>query len=606
MAPAAPELDILRPRDPSLDDDSDCWEEFTIRDATVHESGDENALVSLLVAEAGFPLTVRGELERLDEPDYDLYLHDAKSYPRPIHIVVENVRQFAFGQDDGFSAIWAAGKSGWHRLQPAKKYKKIYDDMCEAVSVLYFVADAYKTERFEGRGKNRKLLKDYTAQELFAKYARDVLDTEDVEEAAERIYRHKDFLISSMLAGREGLAWSKYSLTKHLYKKFPDTVTTLRRRREALPESEAPAAKSRHTRAQSSDTTSAAASKPTRTRSTRQNSVEPQAKAASRSDDVRVRTTRQGSVETSSTLGSRGTRRGRAARTGKVEVISLDGTSDADGTIPEEPEEEDMEVDEELVAVMAPPKAKSMPSRRTRKNPNPVEPEPEHALEILATPAKDEESDEEIRAREQKNKSSLRPRASKASKSTSRNGGKGPREQIDEGEDEPDPPSSPLPGKRKHANERNEVGRRKPKRRDSRPHDDEGIDIPTSPDSSGADVDLPLRLSEVAHMEDPVQEDTWVCALDGCTHKVYASSHPDSQRLIREHYALHAYDDDERVQMVKKIEAPSLPVSRLMEKVKMRAKADGFPSSAASAPSMPENVRSRFGIAGQVGVVQKY
>ncbi|RMZ16423.1 hypothetical protein D0860_01034 [Hortaea werneckii] len=52
--------------------------------------------------------------------------------------------------------------------------------------------------------------------------------------------------------------------------------------------------------------------------------------------------------------------------------------------------------------------------------------------------------------------------------------------------------------------------------------------------------------SQLNHTADPLQENTWTCALDGCTHKIYLASEPGSQRLIREHYKLHAYDDDER------------------------------------------------------------
>ena len=608
MAPATPELDVLRERDPAVEDTND-WDEFVLTKAFVHEPGNERELVSLLVAEAGNPVTVVGTLEPLDADDHNLYLHKPKKDgAKKVTVILEDVRQFAFGEVDDSPALWAAGRAGWHQIHPSKQYKRIYDEMCEGVRILYYIVDAYRTERYEGRGKNRTLLKDYTAQEIFENYAREELDTEDTEVASAKIYSHKDFLISSMLAGREGLAWTKYPLCKHLYKRFPDTVAMLRKRREPPFEAKANSTRARHTRKNSADTTSTVTSKPPRTRSTRQNSVETVSTRNAKPEDARLRRTRQGSADTSSTTSSLKRKRTRAAKGGVIEVISLDGTSDASGSVQEVPEEQFMEAD--VARSRAPAKTKSAPTRRTRNNPTILEPEPEPAV----TPAKDSESDEEIRAREQKNKSSLRPRASKASKSAARNGGKGPKlDDHDGDEDEPDPPSSPLPGKRKHVDETDEtLHRRRPKRRNSRPHDDEGIDIPTSPDSSSGDMDLPLRL---AHIQDPVQEDTWVCALDGCTHKVYASSHPDSQRLIREHYALHAYDDDVRVQMVKKVEAPSLPVSRLMEKVKMRAKAEGFPGSISSShfgsagpgPDMPENVRSRFGVMGQIGgVVQRY
>ncbi|KAF2213898.1 hypothetical protein CERZMDRAFT_95926 [Cercospora zeae-maydis SCOH1-5] len=593
MPSAIPEVEVLRPRDPSAED-SDDWNEFTLTKAFVHATDDKRDLVSLLVAEAGHPVTVVGELEPLDEDEYDLYLHKPKTEPKRAKVELHDVRQFAFGEDDGQSAIWAAGKAGWHRLHPARKYEKIYREMCEAVQMLYYIVDAYKTERYEGKGKNKTLLKEYSAQEIFENYARDVLEVDDVEQGSTRVYKHKDFLISSMLAGREGLAWTKYPLCKHLYKRFPDTVAMLRKRREAPAEHQIPASKTRNSRKNDAESSSAPLQQ-SRTRLTRQTSVDTDLVTRARAEPGKARTTRQCSAEAGSSGATVKRKRGRPAKQAMSETASHDSASEASDAISAEPELEETQEDDE--PVMGPPKTR--PGRNTRRNPEPV------VLEILATPAKEEESDEEIRAREQKNKSSLRPRASKASKSAARNGGKGPEQQDDSSDDEPDPPSSPIPGKRKNEDHLEDLQRRWPKRRSSRPHDDEGIDIPTSPDSSGGDIDLPLGLTEVASVH-AVQEDTWVCALDRCTHKVHASSHPESQRLIREHYALHAYDDDERVQMVKKVEAPSLPVGRLMEKVKMQAKAEGFPGSHAAAPSMPDNVRSRFAPVGHSGVVQKH
>ncbi|KAI7307059.1 hypothetical protein KC326_g7716, partial [Hortaea werneckii] len=89
---------------------------------------------------------------------------------------------------------------------------------------------------------------------------------------------------------------------------------------------------------------------------------------------------------------------------------------------------------------------------------------------------------------------------------------------------------------------------------------------PTSPPPPTSDP------SQLSHTADPLQENTWTCALDGCTHKVYLASDPASQRLIRDHYKLHAYDDDERVRLVGRLQAPSLPVGHLMERVRLVAR----------------------------------
>lgn len=152
----------------------------------------------------------------------------------------------------------------------------------------------------------------------------------------------------------------------------------------------------------------------------------------------------------------------------------------------------------------------------------------------------------------------------------------------------------PEEGKRKHAQE---DSRRPHKRRSSESpdaededaeeeegggDDDEGIDIPASP------------ADDVPDNPDPVQENTWVCALAGCTHKVYLSHLPASQKLIREHYALHAYDDDERVRMVKRLAQPSLPIGHLMEKVRGQARMEGFPDSTVAVSRFGDGVTQRY------------
>ncbi|KXS94796.1 hypothetical protein AC578_4047 [Pseudocercospora eumusae] len=581
MANPTLELDLLAPRDPELQN-TDEWPELALTNAYAHLPGRPQDLVPILEAAAGYPLTVVGQLEPLEDEDQNLYLELPKGKAKRVPIVLEDVRMFSYGQlYDGTPAIWVAGKAGWYTFSPAEKYQSIYADMCEAVDALYFVADAYRTPRIKGRGKTKEILPDYTAAELFAKYAT-VLGSDDHSKGQEMIYKHKDFLMSSMLAGKEGLSWSRSAIYKHLHGKFPDVIAKARKREEPLGE-------------------------------TKESKPEKVSKPV-KSEQPKSRHTRKNSVDTTATTSTLKRKRVRPARNGPVEKLALDGTSDTSSTV--FGSESMVEEVEETVQEMPPPKTKGTNTRRTRQNVASIpeedsEPEPQ----AVATPAKDEDSDEEIRARNQKNKSSLRPRTSKASKSASCRGGKGPpRGDEDDGVNDLDPPS-PTSGKRKHEDgDEVEQVRRRPKRRNSKAHDDEGIDIPTSPEAASSTTsstdaidhttDLPVRPLKIGHVEDPVQEDTWVCALDGCTHKVYAASHPESQRLIREHYALHAYDDDERVQMVKKLQAPSLPVSRLMEKVKVQAKNDGFPGSAAG---MPENIKSRFGpeVIGS-GVVIRY
>jgi len=189
-----------------------------------------------------------------------------------------------------------------------------------------------------------------------------------------------------------------------------------------------------------------------------------------------------------------------------------------------------------------------------------------------------------------KRKSVLRPKAAKASKGAHPGRGASP-DDAECDQEVLDHLTSPTAGKRKL----DEDGEPRPsKRRNSQQEVDEGIDMPSSPDAPSPDTmsgameepshDLAVRLH---HRPDAIQEDTWICALDGCPHKVYRASQPESQGLIREHYALHAYDDDSRMQLVRRLRAPSLPVNHLMEKVRLQAKLEGFPGSKVAGTRFP-------------------
>ncbi|CZT14884.1 uncharacterized protein RCC_00823 [Ramularia collo-cygni] len=554
MPAAILEEDLLIPRS----NDENSWAEYELSSVQVHASASAsdsewtNTPVSLLHASIGNPLTVTGQLEPLDPSDADLLVPGVKLSNKRINLELNDVCTFSYGElGDGSVAVWAGGKSGWFKIRPGRAYRHVYQEIQEAVKLLYFVADSYKETRKEkgvGRGKKALMLPPYSALELAQKYALEFLGTNDADDAFDKFAEHKEFLIGSMLAGKEGLQWSTYPLWADMQGKFPEVFKELERRLRAKP----PKSKAKKPAAtDTSSTTKSSQPKPARPRK--------EAKGSAASSSAAISSKKQGRPRKNA---------------GAVDVITLsdsESSEEVTDTLVQAASDEPKE------SPQANPKQKF---RRTRNND--IETTPSLAI---ATPAKDDDdSDDEAQMR---NKSSLRPRASKGNK-----GGKGrPRE----AEDVQSPASSPTQAgdKRKHIQE---DSRRPHKRRSSdspevededgeENAEDEGIDIPTSPTESQ---------NHVPDNPDSVQENTWICALAGCTHKVYLSHLPASQKLIREHYALHAYDDDERVQMVKRLAQPSLPIGHLMEKVRGQARMDGFPDSTVAV--------SRFGD----GVTQKY
>lgn len=78
---------------------------------------------------------------------------------KPTDIEIRNVTRFSYGEmTDGAYVIWAQGKAGWFEIRPTAQYKPIYDDMVQAVELLYFVTDIYSEARKKGGGPSADLV----------------------------------------------------------------------------------------------------------------------------------------------------------------------------------------------------------------------------------------------------------------------------------------------------------------------------------------------------------------------------------------------------------------------------------------------------------------
>lgn len=78
---------------------------------------------------------------------------------KPVDIQIRNVTRFSYGETtDGECVIWAQGAAGWFEIQPAAQYRPIFEDMREAVQLLYFITDIYNEPRKRGGGPNAQLI----------------------------------------------------------------------------------------------------------------------------------------------------------------------------------------------------------------------------------------------------------------------------------------------------------------------------------------------------------------------------------------------------------------------------------------------------------------
>ncbi|KAI7142759.1 hypothetical protein KC316_g16117 [Hortaea werneckii] len=206
-----PESALLTPLHPVHDANPDDWPEYDVTNARV-TAPDSDDLVPLLKATEHHPLVLTGSLQPLPDEYRNRYIGQGTRRSDTIH--VPDVRLFAYGQyADGSAVLWAAGQAGWYTIKPARPYRSIYTRMVEGVKMLYFVADMYREERKQGKGKNATPLPPYTAEELFEQYALEMWDDASrSEQARGMIEDHRDFLITSMLGGKEGMDWKKNPL----------------------------------------------------------------------------------------------------------------------------------------------------------------------------------------------------------------------------------------------------------------------------------------------------------------------------------------------------------------------------------------------------------
>ncbi|KAF1357371.1 hypothetical protein EJ07DRAFT_167561 [Lizonia empirigonia] len=217
------ESDVLKPADPSLHVDERA--EFLVTDASfVYESNGKPA--NLLVAYADTPLKLQGRLET-PRRQHSHYLLQ-KPY-KPTDIVVRNVTRYAYAEcQEGSKTtykIWALGEAGWFEIQPAAHYRATYDDMLEAIQILYFVTDIYNEPRKRGGGPSASL--------IYQEYAEDNrFPCTNSAEAGRIFHRHRNFLLMSFLNRVMEIGWSNTPLYQTLRRQFPRDFKACKARHE--------------------------------------------------------------------------------------------------------------------------------------------------------------------------------------------------------------------------------------------------------------------------------------------------------------------------------------------------------------------------------------
>ncbi|KAI5240189.1 hypothetical protein E4T43_06293 [Aureobasidium subglaciale] len=487
---------VLRPRDLAQVNSND-WPEFELKQAFVYDPEDpEKTPISLLHAGHYRPLTITGKLEPPNNQNFGSFIDNASH--RAIAIELTNIKEFSYGEyGDGSLDIWAAGQAGWFTIRPSRSYRDMYNDMAQALKLLYFMADSYKA---------LKRYSDLSAPFFFQKCSEEGLEgCNNVIDVAAMFTKHRYFLIASMLTNKEGLQWYRVPLYTWFQTTFQDDFALVQSRIKPPRPSKA-----------SSQKTSSQSPAPSTASSRRKKATAKQQSATPKS----VATTRSG-------RSTRSTRSQSNATIDSLPII-LDNTPELD-QLPE--------------VVSTPEHTKNHIDQSMSSSDN----------EMTSTGGKG------------KGKSALRPRPSKYVASRANKTNK----------------DSPAAIQSKKVMTRPQPGDPDVMLVDSPPPEQEEasdkITEDTTEDSDDEsmtgtpEATLPFRLQDSIN-----NGDVWNCPVDGCMHRTYAASEPSSQLLIKAHNQTHDHDDDERVQLVRRMEAPYLPVNRLMNRVRGMA-ASKFP-----------------------------
>ncbi|KAK5020444.1 hypothetical protein LTR60_000508 [Cryomyces antarcticus] len=612
------ESKVLKP-DPSVLDDND-WPEFLLTNVEVLDPKD-SSLINLFKADEFLPVTVTGKLE--DPAGENAHLLLRPTPHRAIPLEVHDVHRWAYGQyDDKSIAIWARGIAGWFKIKPSRAYKGLFQEMVEALKLLYFAADLHHSNERKNRKTGRRHF-SISAEGVFA------------------AYRESLFLL--MRESREDIPWTQTSFHAHVSNKFREEYEAIRDKAQGKGEfvkveRKGPGAESL-TGPKSVEIVSQHSRRGRSTNSSTPNSQHliPGSLKKPKKDENWWR------ARVISRLMKKGLNWG-ALKDGNINLdavarlllqeYNIDNEAEAASYIcahapqllwilrkPEkgtgfhwtyEPIYDDLSTAKLPAAVLRRmarialrPRTEESPKVRTRLN---ALHRPRSAGDaIMHTPSdSDSEDDSPVRTSWQakKGKSALRPKTvNKFANKAAERGGRGFVSDDDEDNSELVSPTRVSPMKRKseshHADDR-----RRNKRRYSRleptlddAEEDEGIVIPSDDDYEGvvearADGDHSLHGKDGLNLgatcgslnlvSEPLLSfaprgpgGTWICPRDGCNHKVYGADGPDSKdlamSLIREHHDTHVLKGDQRFEVLKREERPGLPVSNLLKRIREMA-----------------------------------
>lgn len=189
------ESQVFRTIDKLVHTDPDYWPTFQLRNVKILPHGKAKSryarCVSLFDASIDHPVCAVGEIEQVDEDNLDRVLDAHQDHHDGLLVLLPEVTNFCYGEEDRVCKLWAEGQAGWFEIRPANDYQQIYYEMTEAVRIWYYLEDQYN---IRGTRKARNPPVDI----LFEIYLKKHREYETVERVQETFHANQSFVLSEM------------------------------------------------------------------------------------------------------------------------------------------------------------------------------------------------------------------------------------------------------------------------------------------------------------------------------------------------------------------------------------------------------------------------
>ena len=233
------ETRVIRPIDKLVHADADYWPTFELQNVKILPRRKVKSryarCVSLLDASAENPMCVFGELEEVEEQNLDRVVDSYQDDHEGLELVLPNVTNYCYGEEDGVCRIWAEGEAGWFEIQPSEQYQDVYIRMVEAITIWYFLEDQHN---IRGTANARGTPRNPEVDTLFEVYLKKHREYETVETVESIFHSSQSFILSEMkkhdteyaeedeLEDSGAMQWADTNIHQYFVEQSPEEINS--------------------------------------------------------------------------------------------------------------------------------------------------------------------------------------------------------------------------------------------------------------------------------------------------------------------------------------------------------------------------------------------